>query len=812
MRGLIEDISARLDRWGASRLEYFVGLTGVLVVALTVLAAIAPLREAHEARERKVLASLAQMATSGQRDVLRVVDAVDFALDRMGRRGLDSGKSGEPGEELPADLRDLIMGVRVIDMHHATLAQSGGVSLDAARLGFLLAHASPTVLSLVACGDGTLYAIQPLAESGRYRGAYAIAVLNGNALRAALKNVESAFGGEWILARADGGVLLKRWHADVVRTPSAANEVDAPFLHLPRSLEEHLQKSAGGEYSGGADNRFYAYRRLAEFPLVFVLAINANAARGDVPTLNAWLGTGFLVLAAILAGLTVGMMAMIRALRRAHARKAQEAVLFEATPDPVILLRQDRDGDFICERINRAASRLFEVEAPGDLPLGSLAGGEALRHVVERCLRQVTPAADAVDLAIPRAAGEAQVQISVVRLPGQGDAVPRIAVIGREITGQREAERALRERSLQLEAIFDSAMDAVLITDAHSRIVMFNKVAEGMFGYTAAEVLGQDPVLLVPGRFHGLPHERFRRLVRRRGWRSSLRTRTMLGLRKDGSEFPVDVAISRVEVDAQQILFAVILHDNTERYEAEQAIHALNDSLERRVAERTAELERAYQEMESFSYSVSHDLRAPLRAIHGYTFLLSDTEAPRLSAEGRSLLDKVMRASVRMGELIDDFLDFSRVGRAELARQRIDMGRLVSDVVSETRSSYPDARITVGLLPEANGDPRLIRQVWRNLISNALKFSAHRLAASVDIGVIKDAGRIWFYVSDNGIGFDMAYADKLFGVFQRLHASRDFEGTGIGLAIVKRVVERHRGGVRAESTPGEGATFSFWVP
>ncbi len=236
------------------------------------------------------------------------------------------------------------------------------------------------------------------------------------------------------------------------------------------------------------------------------------------------------------------------------------------------------------------------------------------------------------------------------------------------------------------------------------------------------------------------------------------------------------------------------------------------EELEQRVAERTAALEAANKELESFSYSVSHDLRAPLRAVDGYAQMLVEDYGERLDDEGRRLLGVVRASAEQMGRLIDDLLKFSQVGRRALARNPVDMRSLASEVAAELAPAYPKARIELGALPALAGDRALLRHVWSNLIGNALKYSAQTASPSVQIsGRVEGAENI-YTVGDNGAGFDMRYYDKLFNVFQRLHREDEFEGTGVGLAIVQRVVVRHGGRVWGEGTVGEGARFHFALP
>lgn len=254
--------------------------------------------------------------------------------------------------------------------------------------------------------------------------------------------------------------------------------------------------------------------------------------------------------------------------------------------------------------------------------------------------------------------------------------------------------------------------------------------------------------------------------------------------------------------------------DVTELKKAEERITELNRDLERRVAGRTAELEAANKELEAFSYSVSHDLRAPLRAIDGFSQVLLEDYKDRLDDEGRQLLSRVRNSTSRMAQLITDILHFSRVGRSGMSISTIDMDGLVQDVLDELKpllAEHP-MPINVGPLPEARGDRAMIYQVVENLLSNAIKFCGKKADARIDVDGRTEDGKTHYYVKDNGAGFDMKFADRLFGVFQRLHRADEFEGTGIGLAIVKRIIARHGGEVWAEGEVGQGATFYFSIP
>ncbi len=371
------------------------------------------------------------------------------------------------------------------------------------------------------------------------------------------------------------------------------------------------------------------------------------------------------------------------------------------------------------------------------------------------------------------------------------------------------AREALEHSEARFRSLAETANDAVITIDARGRIVFWNRAAETIFGYASAEILGQSLERIIPESLRSAHRCALLRAAETGRTRLVGKTLALPGLRKDGSEFPLELSLASWQT-VEGRFFTGIVRDITERKQAEAEIHALNAEL----AERIEQLRAANADLESFSYSVSHDLRSPLAVIDGFSQVLLTEYGERLEEEGKRFLDIIRSNARQMGQLIEDLLAFSRTGRQPLSPAPVNMDELVKIVLGELQQTWEGRNVQLDIrsLPPARGDWALLRQVWTNLLSNAMKFTRHRPIARVEVGGESREGENIYYVKDNGAGFDMQYAGKLFGVFQRLHSTEEFEGTGVGLAIVQRIVRRHGGRVWAEGKVDEGAVFYFSLP
>ena len=374
-----------------------------------------------------------------------------------------------------------------------------------------------------------------------------------------------------------------------------------------------------------------------------------------------------------------------------------------------------------------------------------------------------------------------------------------------DITSRKQVEETL-EKSLKEVSDYKYALDEssiVAITDQKGIIKYANHNFCRISKFSYEELIGQDHRIINSG-YH--PKEFIRNLwitiANGKIWRGELKNRA-----KDGSHYWVDTTIVPfLDEQGKPYQYVAIRADITQRKHAEEEILILNEELEKRVKERT-------EEMESFSYSVSHDLRAPLRAVNGYARILEEDYKDLFDAEGKRLLGEVQQNAKKMGTLIDDLLAFSRLGRKEMEKSVIDMTRLTELAIKEVnQSTVHHAEIKVWPLLPVKADHTLLQNVMINLISNAIKYSGKKGKPFIEIRSKRGDGVITYSVSDNGVGFDMQYSSKLFGVFQRLHSADEFPGTGVGLAMAKRIINKHKGSIWAESKVGEGTVFYFAIP
>ena len=463
--------------------------------------------------------------------------------------------------------------------------------------------------------------------------------------------------------------------------------------------------------------------------------------------------------------------------------------------------------------VNEAFLKIHGLSDPSQIvggPMDRFIVPEDRQLVIERTLarQRGEPVPHVYEYRIRRPDGEVRtVQTSAAPIVYRGQAAALAAL--RDRTEEKLAEQLLRDSENKFRSVVETATDAVVSTDGSGRIIFFNKSAQQTFGCGAEEVLGKTVALLIPERFHVLDAEGFIRCVSSGEEPLLGATVEMIGRRRDGTEFPLELSLATWESNGAPF-FTAFIRDITKRKHAEKTITQLNEDLKKY----TEQLQAMNQELEAFSYSVSHDLRAPLRAIDGFSRILIEEHAGSLSPEAQRLLNVVRSNTQQMGTLIDDLLAFARLSRQSFDCTTIDMAAVAQVALEELKKAEPRARVPVTIHPlkPAQGNVSLIQQVMINLISNALKFSRLRAQPRVEIGCFPDRNENTYFVKDNGVGFDMAYADKLFGVFQRLHSVEEFEGTGVGLAIVKRIINRHSGRVWVDAKADEGATFYFTLP
>ena len=504
----------------------------------------------------------------------------------------------------------------------------------------------------------------------------------------------------------------------------------------------------------------------------------------------------------------------------AERRQAQEALkrseeryrsLIELCPEALLVALQTGQIVFA----NAAAANLF--------------GAQSSEHLLKKPLRHLLPNGRS-DLLLKRAkTGEqvtsflpeeliridgSRVKAEIATAPFQTEDGPAVQIVARIFSEQRRAESALRESEALKTAILDTALDAIISISHEGEVQEWNAAAERMFGYSRAAALGRAmDELIIPLSLRSSYQDGLANYLLT-GAGSLIGRPIELTLRRaDGSEFRGEMAISRVPTE-QPPRCTALIRDITDRKRAEEEIHRLNVELEQRVRERTAQLQAANEELEAFSYSVSHDLRSPLRHIIGYVEILQSEAASELKGEALRHLETIAGSARQLGLLIDALLTFSRMGRGEMHQESVSLATLVDEARRELRRDWESRKVEWNIhpLPVVEGDPFILRQALVNLLCNALKYTRTRPVARIEVGAKIGENETVCFVRDNGVGFEMKYADKLFGVFQRLHPASDFEGTGIGLANVRRIIHRHGGRTWAEGKVDGGATFYFSLP
>ena len=395
---------------------------------------------------------------------------------------------------------------------------------------------------------------------------------------------------------------------------------------------------------------------------------------------------------------------------------------------------------------------------------------------------------------------------------GPKDVVDMANAYNRMIGVLQEREVALRESQMHYREVVESVREAIFQTDCNDNWALLNPAWEDITGFSVAATLGTAMLDSIA------PTDR----LQVSGWLLQLRSGELSGhayearfIRADGSEAWAEIK-QHARFDAQgRYQGCSGTFDNiTERKQTEQELSAHRQRLEELVQARTTELQSANKELEAFSYSISHDLRAPLRAVDGFSNLLQEDYGAGLPPEARDYLARIIAAAQRMSQLTDGLLTLARVSRNDINRKEVDLSQLAHTLLDELQASFPERRVEVVIEPDllARADPAMMQAVMQNLLSNAWKFTARRELARIEVGRCETPRGMAFYVRDNGAGFDMAYAGKLFGTFQRLHGKNEYEGTGVGLATVQRIVQRHNGEIWAQAELDRGATFYFTLP
>lgn len=475
-------------------------------------------------------------------------------------------------------------------------------------------------------------------------------------------------------------------------------------------------------------------------------------------------------------------------------RLDQLAAIVEYSSDAVITLTPEG----VIHSWNRGAAQIYGYDA-GEIigkPVTTLfpPGAEEESNRLLDIIRSGTPSPHFESTRLTRTGRRIEVSTTLSPIHDENGRVAGAFTAARDITERKRTENVFRHA-------VESAPNAMLMINGHGKIVLVNAQTEKLFAYRRDELLGQSVELLVPPRFrdkHPGYRQSFSEEPRARAMGAG---RDLFGLRKDGVEFPVEIGLNPIETDEGLMVLSAIV-DITERKRGEEEI--------KRVA---AELARSNAELQQFAYVASHDLQEPMRAVAGCVQLLQQRYAGQLDSGADEIVKHIVDAAVRMQTMINDLLALSRQSTQPGAIETSDSAQALDTALKnlEVAIRESNAAIHIGTLPVLRANPTQMVQLFQNLLANAIKFRGEQPLV-IHIGAEHEGNEWHFRVSDNGIGMDPKYRDRIFGIFQRLHAARKYPGTGIGLAICKKIIERHNGRIWVETEPGKGSTFHFTLP